>query len=135
MANPFANPRAHVNTERFGTRDLSLSRNVRAIVGVRHLDLDLYQYCPLTGRIEIVFEASASELKATYMTQSIAKQLGCVMMHVRHHTHDLDGVLPVDIYLYHPDGRLIHSAEGISWDDFRQVCLDIHENFGNLVSL
>lgn len=109
------------NIERTFERDLTFSRFMRTVEGVRHLDLDLYQYCPSCSRIQVVFEATATRgFKNTTMTRALAAQLNVPMILVQHAYSDVEFKHDVDV-TYWGVGKWSTSgkrSEGLTWSAF-----------------
>lgn len=121
------------NVEHSGERnDLSLSNALRKVKGVRHLDLDGYQYDPKSQTFEILFEATSSMGdKDTTMTRALAKQAGAFVFLIQHHWHDEDNELPIYLTLWHPNGKIDRDflKYKCEWSDFIDYCQQIHEFF------
>lgn len=109
------------NIERSFERDLTFSRFMRTVEGVRHLDLDLYQYCPECMKVQVVFEATATRgFKNTSMTRNLAEQLGVGCILIQHAYSDVNFTRDVDITYWAAD-KLKTSGkrcEGLTWAQF-----------------
>lgn len=75
------NPGTRRNAERTGQRKVTkLSAAARTIEGVRHVDIDLMQYCPSCKRPEAFFEVKSSPVSSWEweQTRRLATSFGCV---------------------------------------------------------
>lgn len=63
------------NVERSSERDLTLSREVRSVPGVRHWDLDMLQVCPYCCDDVVLIESSRDSQKPTRYLRRHAQRL------------------------------------------------------------
>jgi len=124
-------PMTALNYERTGSRnDLALSRSLRNIPSVRHLDVDMYQYDPKTYDVEAVFEATSADVDPyvkTYMIRKIAKKLNAYAVLVVHRYQDELHLYPVRVWIWDEEGTEQVQGAEISWDNFEDLCTQIHE--------
>jgi hypothetical protein len=114
------------NVERTGTRDLTLSRALRKIPDVRHIDIDMLQYCPLCRKIEVVVEASADPRKASDLARRVGKQLTANTVLIIHRYNDDDQQYPVIVSTWTPTGLKVYDKREMSWDEYLQLMHDFH---------
>ena len=125
------------NVERSGVRDLTLSTACRGdgssgptgLRGLRHLDLDMYQYCPkpdCPSPFLIVMEASTSQSKSYRLSRQIADRLGCEYAWlITHVSQDIKLEHPVTVTDMRSDKVIL--ANG-TWDQFRSKLSYVHAN-------
>ncbi len=91
------------NVERtFDRNDLSLSIACRRDKGLRHLDIDMIQYCDECKDVQIVMEATSQKSgKPTTMVTAIANRISsaqttpCMSVLIIHEDHDHENENPV----------------------------------------
>jgi hypothetical protein len=124
-----------MNEERTGERNfLPLSSAAREVFGVRHQDIDLFQYCPRCKHPEVFIEATSSTRdKYTHPLRIVASMCGVPTLLVRHEWNDIHHQYPVDVSIWYahqtgkndePDLRI----EGVPWSDVQEYLRFLHTN-------
>lgn len=114
------------NVERTGTRDLTLSRALRLVPDVRHVDIDMIQYCPKCRKVEVVVEASADPRKASDIARRVGKQLTATTVLIIHRYNDDDREHPVIVSTWTFAGLKVLDKREMSWTEYLQLMHDFH---------
>lgn len=111
--------------------NLPLSRAARRVPGLRHIDIDLVQWCRRCREPEVYIEATSAAEKNTQVTRILASHAGAPTILLRHAYDDRELEHPVHIYLWEP-GRVERHDEpdqeivNTTWKKFQEVLLWLH---------
>lgn len=112
--------------------NLALSRACREVDGLRHIDVDMVQWCRDCLQPELFIEAtSAAGHKQTRVTRIIASHCGAPTMLLKHSFDDADHEYEVSVYIWEP-GRLGRFDEpdrellNVPWSKLQEILKWFH---------
>lgn len=111
--------------------DLALSRAMRELKGVKHLDLDLVQYSG-DYRCEIFFEATSQQSpKNATFTRRIAKAMDAYAILVVHAYADVEHNHTVKVTVWDRQGDPLPTltARTLTWEQLQYICRRIHVQY------
>ena len=111
---------------------------MRRVPDVRHADLDLYQYDPLTRDVEVAFEVSSDPRKASDLTRRIARKLGAYAVLLIHQPNDNEHKHPVVVSTWTPTGKKVLNKAEMTWSEFiayMRHLHDLHLDYRNSIAL
>lgn len=111
--------------------NLGLSRACREIPGLRHIDVDMVQWCRDCKQPEVFIESTSSAVKQTQVTRIIATHCNAPTMLLKHSFDDTEHEYEVSIYIWDP-GKLGRFDEpdrklvNVPWSKMQEVLLWFH---------
>lgn len=111
--------------------NVPLSKAAREIDGLRHIDVDLVQWCKDCLQPELLIESTSAHKKNTQITRIIAAGCGAPTMLLRHAYDDQNHEDPVDIYIWQPGNvgyrdKPDRTLEAVTWKKLQEVLRWFH---------
>ena len=111
--------------------NLPLSRACREIPGLRHIDVDMVQWCKDCKQPEVFVEATSAAVKNTLVTRIIASYCGAPTLLLRHSYDDRDHEYEVSVYLWEPgkvrrNDRPDQELLNVPWSKFQDILMWLH---------